>query len=259
MSADIHPAAIVSPKARLGQNVKIGPFSIIEEDVEIGDGTHIMPHVTIFNGARIGNECRIYPGAVIAAEPQDLKFKGEPTQAVIGHRTVVRECATINRGTGASGKAIVGSDCLIMAYCHVAHDCVVGNNVIMSNVAQLAGHVTLGDWVILGGMAKVVQFCTVGSHAMVGADCKITKDVLPYSLIGRDPSKVEGVNKVGLRRRGFQAEVIQSIDEFFTHLFFAGFNTTDALAAYKEQHQQIIPEIQLCIDFINNSRKGIIR
>lgn len=259
MSVLIHPLASVSPEAKLGTNVEIGPFAVIESDVEIGDGSKISSHVTIMNGSRIGSECSVFPGAVIGAVPQDLKFKGEKTLAIIGDRTVIRECATVNRGTEATGRAIIGKDCLIMAYCHVAHDCTVGDHVIMSNVSQLAGHVTIGNWVILGGLAKVIQFCTIGDHAMIGADCKVTKDVAPYALIGREPAKVEGVNKIGLRRRGFSNEAIDAIQELFSSVFFTGLNTTDGLEEYQRIHPELLPEVLMCIDFIRSSRRGIIR
>lgn len=259
MSVHIHPLASVAPEARIGNNVTIGPFAVIESDVEIGDGSIISAHATLMNGSRIGSECSVFPGAVIGAVPQDLKFKGENTLAIIGDRTVIRECATVNRGTEATGRAIIGKDCLIMAYCHVAHDCTVGDHVIMSNVSQLAGHASIGDWVILGGLAKVIQFCNVGNHAMIGADCKITKDVAPYALIGREPAKVEGVNKIGLRRRGFSNEAIDAIQELYSAVFFSGMNTTDGLEEYQRLHPNMLPEVLSCMDFIRSSRKGIIR
>ena len=259
MSVLIHPLASVAPEAQIGTNVTIGPFAVIESDVVIGDGSTISAHATIMNGSRIGNECSIFPGAVIGAVPQDLKFQGEKTLAIIGDRTVIRECATVNRGTEATGRAIIGKDCLIMAYCHVAHDCTVGDHVIMSNVSQLAGHVSIGDWVILGGLAKVIQFCTVGDHAMIGADCKVTKDVAPYALIGREPAKVEGVNKIGLRRRGFSNDAIDAIQELYSSVFFSGMNTTDGLEEYERRYPTLLPEVGSCIEFIRSSRKGIIR
>jgi UDP-N-acetylglucosamine acyltransferase len=259
MSVHIHPLASVAPEARIGSNVTIGPFAVIESDVEIGDGSNISAHATLMNGTRIGSECSVFPGAVIGAVPQDLKFKGEKTLAIIGDRTVIRECATVNRGTEATGRAIIGKDCLIMAYCHVAHDCTVGDHVIMSNVSQLAGHVSIGNWVILGGLAKVIQFCTVGDHAMIGADCKITKDVAPYALIGREPAKVEGVNKIGLRRRGFSNDAIDAIQELYSAVFFSGMNTTDGLEEYLRLHPNMLPEVASCMEFIRSSRKGIIR
>ena len=254
----IHPQAIVSPKARIADNVRIGAFTVIDDDVEIGESTDIRAHVVLSNGTRIGKESIIYPGAVIGSEPQDLKFKGEPTLAVIGDRTVIRECVTVNRGTSHSGKAVVGNDCLLMAYSHVAHDCVVGDHVILSNVTQLAGHVTIGDWAILGGMVKVVQFCTVGAHAMVGADVKVTKDVPPYTLIGRNPARIESINKVGLRRRGFTNETIQEIDDFFMTVYFSTYNVSDGIAAYCDAVPVPCPEVQQCIEFIRNSKKGTI-
>lgn len=259
MSVEIHPLASVAPDAKLGINISIGPFAVIESDVEISDGSTIYSHATILNGSRIGQECSIFPGAVIGAVPQDLKFKGEHTLSIIGDRSVIRECATINRGTDATGRAIIGKDCLIMAYCHVAHDCTVGDHVVMSNVSQLAGHVTIGDWVILGGLAKIVQFCSVGDHAMIGADCKVTKDVAPYALIGREPAKVEGVNKIGLRRRGFSNQAIDAIQELYSAVFFSGMNTSDGLEEYERLHQQRMPEVESCISFIRSSPKGIIR
>ena len=259
MSVEIHPLASVATEAKLGTNVTIGPFAVIESDVEIGDGSIIYSHATLLNGSRIGQECSIFPGAVIGAVPQDLKFKGEQTFAIIGDRSVIRECSTVNRGTDATGRALVGKDCLIMAYCHVAHDCTVGDHVVMSNVSQLAGHVTIGNWVILGGLAKIIQFCNVGDHAMIGADCKVTKDVAPYALIGREPAKVEGVNKIGLRRRGFSNQAIDAIQELYSAVFFSGMNTTDGMEEYERLHERVLPEVESCISFIRSSQKGIIR
>lgn len=255
----IHPTALVSEKATIGENVKVGPFSVIEDDVIIGDNTEIRSNVVLANGTRIGKDCVICNGAVIATEPQDLKFKGEATYAFVGDRTVVREFATINRGTHSTGETRVGSDCLVMTYCHVAHDCVVGNNVIMSNLVQLAGHVTIQDWVVLGGVAKVHQFCTVGAHSMIGADVLLVKDVAPYTLIGRKPAQVEGINKVGLRRRGFENETINKIQSFYDTILFSGFNNRDGIANYKSKNTEVAAEVQNCIDFIEKSTRGIYR
>ncbi|MES2767190.1 MAG: acyl-ACP--UDP-N-acetylglucosamine O-acyltransferase [Bacteroidota bacterium] len=256
--SNFHPSAVISPNAKIGENVAIGPFSLVEDDVEIGDGTHIYSNVVIGNGARIGKECKIFPGAVIAMEPQDLKFKGEKTLAIIGDRTTIRECVTINRGTTFSGEARIGSDCLIMAYCHVAHDCVIGDHVVMGNGCQLAGHVTIHDWAILGGMAHVHQFCTVGKHTMIGATVLLTKDVAPYALTGRDPIRVMGINKIGLRRRGFSYDDIDAIDAFYQTVFFSSLNTTDGIERFKSEHD-ISPLVQECIDFIENSKRGVYR
>jgi UDP-N-acetylglucosamine acyltransferase len=254
----IHPSAVVSPKARIGENVTIGPFAVIDDDVEIGDGTDIRSGVVIGNGARIGRDCKIFPGATISLEPQDLKYKGEPTLAIIGDRTTIRECVTLNRGTTYSGEARVGSDCLIMAYCHIAHDCVIGDHVIISNACQLAGHVTVQDWAILGGMANIHQFCTVGKHAMIGANVLLTKDVTPYALTGRDPVRVMGINKIGLRRRGFSNEEISAIDDFYNVVFFGGLNTTEGIARFKNE-KEMSPLVQEVIEFIQNSKRGVYR
>jgi len=254
----IHPSAIVSDKADIGHNVTIGAFSIVEDDVVIGNNVEIRSSVTIANGARIGNGCKIFTGAVISTEPQDLKFAGENTIAVIGDNTVVREYATVNRGTKETGRTQIGENCLIMAYAHVAHDCTLGNNVIMSNVVQLAGHVTIEDWVVMGGVAKIHQFCSVGKYAMVGADIYVTKDVAPFTLIGRKPPQVEGINKVGLRRRGFSRDTIAAIQNFYDTILFSGYNNRDGIAKYKE-HAAIVPEVESCIDFIEKSTRGIYR
>jgi UDP-N-acetylglucosamine acyltransferase len=254
----IHPTAVVSAKATIGNSVKIGAFAVIEDDVIIADGADIRTHAVICNGSRIGADAAIYPGAVIGAEPQDLKYKGEPTLAIIGERTVIRESATVNRGTVYSGAARVGSDCLIMAYSHVAHDCVVGNNVIMSNVSQLAGHVEIGDWAILGGMVKVVQFCRIGKHSMIGAGVKITKDVPDFALIGREPARIESINKIGLKRRGFSNETIDKIEQFYDTVFLGKFNTTDGIIEFLRGNEPI-EEVNQLIEFIRSSKKGVVR
>lgn len=258
MNTEIHPSAVVSPKARLADGVRIGPFVVVEDDVEIGSDTEIMASAYIANGARIGSSCRIFPGAVIAMEPQDLKYANEPTTAVIGDRTTVREYATIHRGTTATGTTIIGSDNLLMAYIHVAHDCRVGNHVIISNVTQLAGHVEISDRVTLGGMVKLHQFCRVGAYCMVGAGTKIVKDVPPYVLLDGNPARIPGVNKIGLRRRGFSDELLQGISQFYKILLHSGLNTTDALAKVEEQ-ENLSPEIREAVDFIRMSKRGIYR
>lgn len=254
----IHPTAIVSKKAIIGSGTSVGAYTVIEDNVIVGDGSEIRSHVVLAAGARIGNNCKIHSGAIIATEPQDLKFSGEETFAFVGDRTVVREFVTINRGTESTGKSAVGSDCLLMAYSHVAHDCTVGDNVILSNVSQLGGHVTVEDWVTLGGVVKVHQFSKVGAHSFVGADCKVVKDVPPFTLIGREPARVEGINKVGLRRRGFSNEIIKAIEHFYDTILNSGFNNRDGIEKYISENQ-IVPEIKYCIDFIENSKRGIYR
>ncbi|GAB1429632.1 acyl-ACP--UDP-N-acetylglucosamine O-acyltransferase [Ignavibacteria bacterium] len=255
----IHPSAIVSPKARLGTGVRIGAFAVIADDVEIGDNTEIQPLAVVHNGARIGVECRLFSGCVIAGEPQDLKFKGEPTLAIIGDRTVVRECSTVNRGTAETSKTEIGAGCLIMAYSHVAHDCKVGDRVILSNCTQLAGHVTIEDWAILGGMAKVVQFCSIGAHSMIGADVKITKDTPPFALVGRDPARIEGINKIGLRRRNFTDDAIAAIEQAYNAIFFSGRNITDGINYCRANKLDADPEVAKILSFIERSKKGVLR
>ena len=253
-----HPTAIISKHAKIGENVKIGPYSIIEDDVVVGNNTEIRSNVVIADGARIGNEVKIFNGAVIGTEPQDVKYKGEKSVAIIGDRTVIREFATINRATAATGETIVGSDCLLMIYSHVAHDCHLGNNIIMSNSVQLAGHVTIEDWVTIGGVAKVHQFSFIGCHSMVGADLKVVKDIAPYTLVSRDPGKVEGINKIGLKRRGFSNETIREIEEFYELILHSGLNISEGIKKYTESHE-LIPEVLHCIDFIQKSTRGIYR
>lgn len=255
----IHPSAIISPNAKIGTNVKIGPYSVINDNVEIGNDVEIANNVTIDNGARIGNACKIFAGAVISSAPQDLKYANEETFAIIGERTTIREYATVNRGTTATHKTIVGDDVLIMTYCHVAHDCRIGDKVVIANLSQLAGHVEIGEWAILGGFAKITQFCKIGKHSMVGADVKIVKDVPHYALIGREPAQVEGINKIGLRRRGFEKEVIDEIQNFYDTILFSGYNTTNGISKYLEETPKVIPEIQECLDFIQSSSRGIHR
>lgn len=255
----VHPSAVVSPKAQLGEGVRVGPFCVIADDVEIGSGTELMANVFVDNGARIGSDVRIHPGAVIATAPQDLKYAGEPTKAIIGDRTVIRECATVNRGTPHSGQSSVGSDVLLMAYAHVAHDCAVGNHVVIAGGAQLGGHVTIGDWAIIGGLTGIHQFSRVGPHVMVAACIMVSKDVPPFTLIGRDPVGVESLNSIGLRRRGFSAETIAALDDFYDVLIRRGMNVSDALRAYEAAHPTMVDEVRTCIDFIRGSRRGIYR
>lgn len=255
---NIHPTAIVSDKAKIGDNVEIGPFSIIHDNVEIGNNVVIKNNVLIDDGARISDNCVFHAGAIIASPPQDLKYNNEETFAYIGESTVVREYATINRGTVESGKTEIGKNCLIMTYSHVAHDCKMGDNVVVSAFSALAGHVHVQDWVIMGGFSKIHQFCTLGKHSMIGADIKIVKDVPPFTLIGRIPPQVEGVNKIGLRRRGFDRDVIKEIEEFYDMILFSGYNNRDGIAEFckRDSYSQ---EVQFCIDFIQNSTRGIHR
>lgn len=252
----IHKSAIVSSEAKIGKNVKIGPYCVISDDVEIGDNCELANGVIVDNGARISNNVKIFSYAAISTAPQDLKYNNEKTEVYIGENTVIREFATINRATTHSWKTIVGKNCLIMTYCHVAHDCIIGDNVIMSNATQIGGHAIIEDWVTLGGVTKIHQFCMIGKHSMVGADVKIVKDVPPFTLMGRNPAQVEGINKVGLKRRGFSEEVIKKIDKFYFELIYSGKSNNEVLNAYDGN---TIPEIQDCINFIRESKRGIHR
>jgi len=194
---------VISPEAKIGKDVEIGPFSMIYGNVSIGDNTWIGPNVTIMDGARIGSNCRIFPGAVISGIPQDLKFQGEITTAEIGDNTTIRECVTVNRGTKSKGKTIVGSNCLLQSYVHIAHDCVVGNNCILSGYVGLGGEVVIEDWAVIGGGSLVHQFVRIGRHVMLQGGCRLVKDVPPYVMAGRDPVAFAGLNLVGLKRRNF--------------------------------------------------------
>ena len=255
----IHPLATVSPDARLGDNIEIGPYAFIDANVEIGDGCKILPHAVIFSYVKMGRDCTVFPGAVVGAVPQDLKYEGEVTYVEIGDRVTIRECATINRGTKASGKFVtkVGDDTLVMSYVHIAHDCSIGRHCILVSQVALAGETEVEDWVILGGGTLAHQFSHIGTHAMVGAGFKIVKDVPPYILAGREPVSFEGVNRVGLSRRGFSEEKINEIKDIYETLYFKGMNVSDA-CAYIEENFAATEERDTILNFIRNSKRGII-
>src|SRR5210317_1748424 len=225
----ISPLASIHPDARIGAEVEIGPFTTISADVEIGEGSWIGPNVTIMDGARIGSNCRIFPGAVISAIPQDLKFQGERTTVEIGDRSTIRECVTINRGTKAYGKTTLGKDCLIMAYVHIAHDCIIGNKVILVNSVALAGHVEVGDWSIISGLSAVHQFVKIGNHVMVGGGAMVRKDVPPMITAAGDPLTYAGVNSVGLRRRNYSNEEIRQVQDIYRIIYQSGKNISQAM------------------------------
>jgi UDP-N-acetylglucosamine acyltransferase len=257
MSISIDPHAIVGSKAQLGMNVSVGPFSVIEDDVVIGDGTWIGPHVHVANGSRLGYNCKVFSGAVVGGPPQDLKYKGEPTTVEIGNNTVIRECVTLNRATVETGRTVIGNDCLFMAYTHVAHDCRVGNNVIIANCAPLGGHVHLGDYVIIGGLSPVHQFVHIGDHAMIGGGFRVVKDVPPYILCGQEPLRFEGLNSLGLRRRGFSAKTIEMLDKTYHLIYQSNLNVSQAVVRIKEEVEQV-PEVKKVLDFIAASKRGIL-
>lgn len=248
----------IHPDARIGKNVTVSPFAVINANVEVGDGTWIGPHVTLMEGARIGKNCRIFPGAVISAIPQDLKFSGEDTTAEVGDNTTIREYVTINRGTKDRMKTKVGSNCLLMAYVHVAHDCQVGDHVILANSVNLAGHITIDDWAILEGIVAVQQFVHIGAHAFVTGGSLVRKNVPPYVKAAREPLSYVGVNSVGLRRRGFSNESILQIEDIYRTIYVRGYNVSNALNIV-EQEAPASPEKDLIINFIRNSKEGIIR
>jgi UDP-N-acetylglucosamine acyltransferase len=254
----IHPQTYIHPNAKIGANVKIDPFSVIHQNVEIGAGTWIGSNVTIMEGARIGENCRIFPGAVIAGIPQDLKYEGEETTVEIGNNTTIREFVTINRGSKDKWTTKVGDNCLIMAYSHIAHDCVIGNNCIMSNNTQIAGHVTLGDHSILAGMCAVHQFVKIGQHAFVAGGSLVSKDVPPYIKAGRSPLSYAGVNSVGLRRRGFSIDKINHILDIYRNIFNKSFNTSQALN-FIEEELAATDERDEIVNFIRESERGIIK
>jgi UDP-N-acetylglucosamine acyltransferase len=254
----IHPHTYIHPNAHLATNVKIDPFTVIHQDVEIGEGTWIGSNVTIMEGARIGKNCRIFPGAVICAIPQDLKFQGEYSNVFIGDNTTIREFVTVNRGTKDREKTSIGNNCLIQAYCHLAHDCIVGNNCIMSNNTQVAGHVIIGDWAILGGMCAIHQFVRIGHHSFLSGGSLVGKDVPPYIKAARAPLSYSGVNSVGLKRRGFTIEKINHILDIYRIVYNKGLNTSQALE-FLEEEFPATDERDEIVTFIRESSRGIIK
>ena len=252
------PLAYVHPGAKIAKNVVVEPFSTINNNVEIGEGTWVGSNVTIMEGARIGKNCYIYPGAVISANPQDLKFEGEDSLCEIGNNTTIRECVTVNRGTKDRGTTKIGSNCLIMAYSHVAHDCFVGNNCIFSNNSTLAGHITVGDYVILSGFVAVHQFCRIGSHSFVAGGSLVRKDVPPYVKAAREPLSYVGINSVGLRRRGFNSEKIREVQNIYRLLYQKNYNNSQACAII-EAEMEASDERDEILMFIKNSHRGIMK
>lgn len=252
------PLAYVHPDAKIADNVVIEPFVSIDHDVIIGEGSRIGSGVTIMPGVRIGKNCNIFPGAVIGAIPQDLKFRGEYTTVEIGNNNTIREFVTINRGTSAKGKTVVGNNNLIMAYVHIAHDCVVGNNVILVNNSQLAGEVVVEDYVILAGMVAVHQFCHIGSHAMIAGGSLVRKDVPPFIKAGREPLSYVGINSIGLRRRNFTNEKIREIQDIYRYIYQKGLNVAQATEII-EAEMPASPERDEILLFVKDSKRGIIR
>lgn len=254
----IHPLTYIHPDTKIGPNVKIDPFTTIHRNVEIGEGTWIGSNVTIMEGARIGKNCRIFPSSIISAIPQDLKFKGEETLAVIGDNTTIRECVTINRGTSDRSKTKIGNNCLIMAYSHIAHDCLIGDHCIFSNNTTLAGHITVGDHVVLAGLTAVQQFTRIGSHAFVTGGSLVRKDVPPYVKAAREPLSYMGVNSVGLKRRGYSIEKINHILDIYRILFVRNYSVSKALGII-EAEIPVSDERDEIISFVRETGRGIMK
>lgn len=252
------PLAYIHPGSKIATNVVVEPFTTIHNNVIIGSGTWIGSNVTIMEGARIGKNCRIFPGAVISAIPQDLKFDGEDSLAIIGDNTTIRECVTVNRGTKALGKTQIGDNCLIMATSHIAHDCVIGDNCILANGSVIAGHVTVGDYAILSGLVAVHQFIHIGEHAMVSGGSLVRKDVPPYTKAGKEPLSYVGINSIGLRRRGFSTDKIREIQDIYRILYQKTYNNTQALEII-EAEMEATKERDQIILFIKNSQRGIMK
>ncbi|AFU70448.1 UDP-N-acetylglucosamine O-acyltransferase LpxA [Psychroflexus torquis ATCC 700755] len=252
------PLAYVHPGAKIAKNVVIEPFTTIHNDVEIGEGTWIGSNVTIMEGARIGKNVSIFPGSVISAVPQDKKFEDEDTITEIGDNTTIRECVTINRGTNDRMKTKIGKNCWIMAYCHIAHDCVVGDNCVFSNNSTLAGHITVGDYAVLAGMTAVQQFCSIGRHAFITGGSLVRKDVPPFVKAGREPLSYVGINSVGLRRRGFDTDKIREIQNIYRILYQKNYNNTQALSII-EAEMEATPERDEILQFIKDSQRGIMK
>jgi len=254
----ISPLAHVHPNARIGNNVRIDPFAVIEEDVAIDDDTHIMSHVTLAGGTSVGKNCRIFPGAVLGAVPQDLKFIGEKTTVEIGDHTTIRECVTVNRGTKDKWKTVIGSHCLLMAYAHVAHDCIVGDHVILANSVQLAGHVRVDDYAIIGGLSGAHQFTRIGAHTYVGGHSVIRKDIPPFVKAAREPMSYMGINLVGLQRCNFSKENIHEISGMY-HILFIEKHTTSAALSLIEKNFSANGARDQILEFIKTSKAGVIK
>jgi UDP-N-acetylglucosamine acyltransferase len=252
------PLANVHPEAKIGNNVIIEPYATVQKDVVIDDNSWIGPTATIWDGARLGKNVKVYPGASVSSVPQDLKFAGEKTETFIGDNTVIREAVTISRGTTDKLKTVIGKNCLLMAYVHVAHDCLIGNNCVLVNTVQVAGHVTIDDWAIIGGASALHQFVKVGAHVMLSGGSLVRKDVPPFTKAAREPLAYAGVNTIGLRRRGFTSEKIAEIQEIYRFMFLKGINNTKAIETVEREVAQS-QERDYILDFIRTSERGIMK
>ncbi|MBL7815315.1 MAG: acyl-ACP--UDP-N-acetylglucosamine O-acyltransferase [Saprospiraceae bacterium] len=255
---NIHQLSVIHPDAKIGKDVTIGPFTTIAADVVIGDGTWIAPHVSIMDGVRMGRNCKVFQGAIVGSTPQDLKYKGERTLLEIGDNTILREYCTVNIGTTATWKTVIGKNCLVMAYAHVAHDCVIGDNVVLANNVTLAGHIEIGDFARLGGMVAVHQFVKIGNDAFIGGGSLVPRDVPPFVLAARNPLSYAGVNRVGLVRRGFSPNQIDNIRDVYRILFVRGHNLTQAVNVISETVPDTTEKTKI-LDFVNQSTRGLIK
>jgi UDP-N-acetylglucosamine acyltransferase len=256
VSPEVHPTALIDPSAELAPGVVVGPYSIVGPGVRVGARTRIGSHVLIERDTTVGEECTLHQGAVLGTDPQDLKYMGEPTVLVVGDRTVIREYATLNRGTIASGVTRVGSDCMLMAYTHVAHDCHLGNHVILSNAVNMAGHVSIGDWAIVGGLTPIHQFVRIGAHAFVGGATRVAKDVPPYVKAAGSPMELYGLNSVGLQRRGIPDDVRRELKRAYRLFFASNHNVAQALARAREE-LRALPEVEVFVSFFESSERGV--
>ena len=257
-SVRIHDTAIVDPAAELASGVEVGPYAIVGPGVSIGANSRVGPRVLIEKDTSLGTDCRVGNGAVLGTDPQDLKYEGEETVLRIGDRTVIREFATVNRGTASSGRTVVGSDCLLMAYSHIAHDCEIGNHVIVSNATNMAGHVVIEDWAFISGLVAIHQLVRIGAHSFVGGGSRISQDVPPYcKVVGNPSAKLYGLNTVGLERRGIPAEVRRRLKRTYRILFQSEWNLSQAIEKVEEAAGLMCPDVGYFLDFIRNSERGI--
>ena len=252
----VHAAAVIHDDADLAPDVTVGPGAVVGPGVRIGAGTTIGSNVLIERDTTIGQDCRIHHGAVLGSDPQDLKFEGETARLEVGDRTTIREYATLNRGTRASGRTVIGSDCLLMAYVHVAHDCHLGDRVILSNAVNMGGHVTIGDWAIVGGLTPLHQFVRIGDHAFVGGASRVAKDVAPYVRAAGNPLEMAGLNSVGLRRRGFSEEVRRELKRAYRLFFASGYNVSQAIDRARSE-LEMTPEVERFVAFFETSERGV--
>ncbi|MBT8221041.1 MAG: acyl-ACP--UDP-N-acetylglucosamine O-acyltransferase [Bacteroidia bacterium] len=250
--------ALIDTKAKIGKDVSIGHYSIVSKDVVIEDGCTIANNVTILDGVRIGKNSRVFPGAILGAIPQDLKYEGEESVLEIGENVTIREYCTVNRGTIANFKTYIGNNSLLMAYVHVAHDCVLGKNVILSNNVNLAGHIEVGDYAILGGLTAVHQFVKIGQHSFIGGGSLVRKDIPPFVKAAREPLSYAGINAVGLRRRNFTPETINTIQDIYRLLFVRGYNTSQAIKKIQDTIPEC-PEKAQILNFIHDAKRGIMK